>query len=594
MLKSGMTLLTLLLTLHARGATPSPDCWARAIGTGPHSIHRQAAFVTGGLEGTFRVWSRADDAYRLETIIPSIGIRNVQAYDGLRAWKADGATRAHELTELELAAIITDAFFENGRAPRAAAASETPNAFVVSPPGGSAVTVMLDPATCLPRSYTRKLPNATSTTTIEEWTRVGGMALPAVARQSTGDPKFDVTVRYTSTKLDEPMPDALFARPPAAKAVSIPSGAPYVELPFELTQHHIYLPVQLADRKSWFVLDTGAEATVVDAEVAKAFGLVGSGSIAAVGNGESTVTAQAIAKPSLTVAGMKMPLDTMYAIPLRALWPREGRALQGILGYDVLSHFVVEIDYAASRIRLHDPERFTPPAGAASLPMTYEGNIPAVRTAFALPGGRRVEGRMIVDTGNSGGLDLYGPFVDAQNIRTAVTGAVQSAGGMGVGGISKQDMARIDAFLLGPFILPKPIVTLSRDAKGAAAHPELAGNIGGRVLRRFTVFLDYPHDRMLLRPNDSFSMPFEHDMSGLALVAEGAEFDRVVVRRVLPETAAAAAGFAEGDEITTVDGEAAGLHHLRELFQQPDRTYDVGIRRGSEALTLQLTTRRRI
>ena len=135
-------------------------------------------------------------------------------------------------------------------------------------------------------------------------------------------------------------------------------------------------------------------------------------------------------------------------------------------------------------------------------------------------------------------------------------------------------------------------MTLSRDTKGVAAHPELAGNLGGRVLKRFTVFIDYPHDRMLLQPNAMLSAPFEHDMSGLALAAEGESFDRVVVRRVLPETAAAAAGFADGDEIASIDGERPTLPRLRELFVQPEKTYEVRVRRGAELLTLKLTTRR--
>jgi hypothetical protein len=268
--------------------------------------------------------------------------------------------------------------------------------------------------------------------------------------------------------------------------------------------------------------------------------------------------------------------------------------MEGILGHDVLSHFVVEIDYAASRVRLHDPERFKPPSKAAALPMTYEGNIPAIRAAFALPNGKRIEGRMIVDTGNSGGIDLYGPFVEANGVRAALDRAVEGAGGMGVGGVSKQDLARIAAFQLGSFHLREPIVTLSGDKKGAAAHPELAGNLGARVLRRFTVFVDYPHDRLLLQPNASFETPFEYDMSGLALVAEGDAFDRVVVRRVLPDTAAAAAGLAAGDEIAAIDGEPPALHRMRELFLHPEKTYELRVRRGAETLTLKLTTRRMI
>jgi PDZ domain/Aspartyl protease len=589
-----MLILIVLNTLAVAAGAATLDCWQKTSGGGARAIQREATFSTGGLEGTFHTWSRADGAYRIETAIPAAGYRSVQAYDGRRAWKADGATRAHELAALELAAIVTDAFFESRQAPKAAVAAGEPNTFVVDPPGGTAVTVTLDPKTCLPRTYARKTAAGTATITIEEWMTVEGITLPATLRQSNGDPKFDVTIRYTSTKLDASMADALFALPKTAVAVKIPNGAPYVELPFELTQNHIYLQGQLGGKPTSFVLDTGAEASVIDAQHAAAIGLAGAGSIAARGNGESTVSAQVIAKPELLVAGMKMPVETMYAVPLRALWPREGRAMEAILGHDVLSHFVVEIDYAASKIRLHDPERFTVPAGAASLPMSYETNVPAIRAAFELPNGRRIEGRMIVDTGNSGGLDLYGPFVDKNDIRATLGRIVEGAGGMGVGGIAKQDLSRITALHLGPFVLRAPVVSLSRDAKGGAAHPELAGNLGGRVLRRFTVFVDYPHDRLVLKPNNSIDTPFEYDMSGLALAAEGEAFDRIVVRRVLPGTPALAAGFKEGDEIASIDGRKADVHRLRALFLEPQKTYELRVLRGAEVLNLKLTTRRAI
>ncbi|HYO78867.1 MAG TPA: aspartyl protease family protein, partial [Thermoanaerobaculia bacterium] len=363
----------------------------------------------------------------------------------------------------------------------------------------------------------------------------------------------------------------------------------------ELTQNHIYLPVQLAaGRTSWFVLDTGADATAIDAGHAKELGLAGSGGLEASGTGESTIEAQLIAKPPLRIAGLQMPLDTMYAVSIRAIWPRGGRAMEGILGHDVLSHFVVEIDYAASRVRLHDPERFTAPTGATAFPFTYEGNVPAIRAGFELPGGRRVEGRMIVDTGNSGGIDLYGPFIEANGVRAAIGRTIEGAGGMGVGGVAKQDVGRIAAFHLGPFALKSPIVTLSRDAKGSAAHPELAGNLGGRVLRRFRVFVDYANDRILLEPNKTLHEPFEYDMSGLALVAEGEQFERMLVRRVQPETPGAAAGFRDGDQILTINGRKVTLQEARKLFAAAGKKYKVRVRRGTGDVTLKLTTRRMI
>jgi len=585
------TFLLFSLSLRAAAAADA-GCWPGKTGKPPSTVQREASFAMGGLQGTIRTWSRSDGAYRIETALPAAGFRSVQVYDGKRGWKADGDSRAHEVTQLELAEMITDGVFDSLQASSLAVAASAPNTFTVSPDGGTKVTVLVDPKTCRPSTFSRTTAAGVVTQTVDEWITVNGHLLPAVIRQSSGNAQFDATIRYTSTKLDEDVPTSVFARPDGGAKIALPNGAPYLELPFELTQHHVYVPVQIGGKTVSFVVDTGAEASVIDAETAKTLGLTGTGSIEARGNGEETVAAQPIPRPQLTLSGLPLPLETMYAVPLRALWPREGRALEGILGHDVLSRFVVEIDYLASRVRLHDPERFSPPAAATSLPMTYEGNVPAIQTAFTLPGGRRLQGRMIIDTGNSGGLDLYGPFVEANAIRGAVGRIVEGAGGMGVGGVSKQDLARIATFEIGPFELRAPLVTLAGDVKGSAAHPELAGNLGTRVLRRFTLFVDYPHDRVLLQPNASLDEPFESDMSGLALVADGDAFDRTVVRRVLPGTAAASAGLQEGDEITAIDGAPLPLHRIRDLFLQPDTTYDVRVKRGVETITVKLRTRR--
>ena len=62
-----------------------------------------------------------------------------------------------------------------------------------------------------------------------------------------------------------------------------------------------------------FVLDTGAEASVVDAQHAAANGITGSDNVAARGNGESTVSAQ-VTQAELTIAGLRMPVETMYGV----------------------------------------------------------------------------------------------------------------------------------------------------------------------------------------------------------------------------------------------------------------------------------------
>ena len=88
--------------------------------------------------------------------------------------------------------------------------------------------------------------------------------------------------------------------------------------------------------------------------------------------------------------------------------------------------------------------------------------------------------------------------------------------------------------------------------------------------QRFTVFVDYPHDRLLLKPNESFNTPFEPDKSGLALIAEG----KIRAR-------GRAAPFARDS--------GRGAARTVSPAQQSD---SLRILRGGEILNLTLTTRR--
>ena len=44
---------------------------------------------------------------------------------------------------------------------------------------------------------------------------------------------------------------------------------------------------------------------------------------------------------------------------------------------------------------------------------------------------------------------------------------------------------------------------------------EIGVKLGGNILRRYKVIMDYPSDRVILEPNKPFHEPFAADASGL-------------------------------------------------------------------------------
>ena len=111
----------------------------------------------------------------------------------------------------------------------------------------------------------------------------------------------------------------------------------------------------------------------------------------------------------------------MITIPLRALLQhRIGRPVDGVLGYDFLSRFVTEIDYAERRLRLHDPADFTYEGDGSPVPMEIMGSQPHIEASITLANRPPIEGLFMLDTGSGGALTLNGPFAEQNDLMSAM------------------------------------------------------------------------------------------------------------------------------------------------------------------------------
>jgi C-terminal processing protease CtpA/Prc len=148
---------------------------------------------------------------------------------------------------------------------------------------------------------------------------------------------------------------------------------------------------------------------------------------------------------------------------------------------------------------------------------------------------------------------------------------------------------------VGPYDVRDPIAVFSRGDSPADDKSRLAGQLGGKLLRRFTVTFDYPHQRMILDPNSDFRTDDLEDMSGLAVVATGSNLKSFEVTEVRSGTPGADAKIQKGDVIAGVDDEAAAdlsLAAIRKLFRQRGAKYKLLIQRNRQTLAVTLQTRR--
>ncbi len=124
----------------------------------------------------------------------------------------------------------------------------------------------------------------------------------------------------------------------------------------------------------------------------------------------------------------------------------------------------------------------------------------------------------------------------------------------------------------------------------------IAGNIGGEILKRFTVTFDYAKQRMCLKPNKNYGAPMNYDRSGMWINGRHGDF---VVKYVMAGGSVDRAGLKLGDVITAVNGKPATtltLSGLRGMLRNgtPESRVELVLGKGERARTVTLVLQRLI
>lgn len=394
------------------------------------------------------------------------------------------------------------------------------------------------------------------------------------------------------------LPGPRTSAPPRGPVASRPARpappAPAAVVPVEIHNGQIVARVELAGSGTLrMFVDTGASGTVVDREAAGRLGLTFDDSLGArVRGAAATVDVELIRGPLLLrLGGAELEVPRAAAMPLGGLSRRLGWHLDGVLGADLFRRWVVEIDYAAGEIALHDPDSFQPPRKAAVVPLELYRGLPTLSATLTAPDGRRLHGRFHLDSGAASSLVLAGHFADAHRLLEAIPRTVEVPA-HGANQATSHAMGRLRSLTLGGLTLPGPLAAFSRATEGPLADPAIAGVVGGKALERFTVTLDLPRRRLYLEPHGDSLEPDRLVGTGLTLSAEGETFDRYTVVAVIDSAPAGRAGIRPGDRLLAVGDRPAGELSLEEIerrLRRAGESVEVEIGRGGQALRLTLT-----
>lgn len=393
----------------------------------------------------------------------------------------------------------------------------------------------------------------------------------------------------------------------SAQGFKLPKDKKFEKINFEMINNLIVLPLEINGSKLTFVLDSGVSKPIL-------FNLSDKDSIQINNVSEVTIRGLGDGEPMKALSSIgnafKLGDAKNYNQDLYVVLDKEinfstslGIPVHGILGYDLFRDFVVEVNYAAQNIKLHNPALYKQPSSkkAQTLPITIEKRKAYVEGTVLMKDEENVPVKLLVDTGSSDALWLFhqpekGLDIPEKNYEDYL--------GRGLSGNIFGKRTKVRGIKIGDFEL--------KDAKAAFPYRESFGyiknlgdrngSVGGEILKRFNIIFDYQRGQVTLKKNANFRDPFQYNLAGIALQHNGLRYiaesiadftgvvrnddstfgnvqillenktrlslvPEIIVSGIRAGSPAAEAGLQEGDVILAVNGKKIHRYKLQEVLK---------------------------
>ena len=295
-----------------------------------------------------------------------------------------------------------------------------------------------------------------------------------------------------------------------------------------------------------FILDTGSGGISLDSTRVEEFGLKPEPSdrtirgIAGIRK-VSFLNKQTLRLPNLVIDSLNFHINN-YDILTNVY----GERIDGIIGYSVISRYIIKLNYDSSIIEFWSQGNLKYPKGGYLL-RPFISTLP-VQTA-RVKDERTVTTRFLYDIGAGMNMIFSTDFItDSALLKKKKKFFTKEAEGLG----GKIDMVItvIKEVKLGPYRFRKVPVYIFDDVYNATSYPYLGGLIGNDLLRRFNVIINYEKRDIHLVPNSHFAEPFDYAYTGLELYyIDG----KVLIGDVAIKSPAEEAGLKEGDQLIAID-----------------------------------------
>jgi len=251
------------------------------------------------------------------------------------------------------------------------------------------------------------------------------------------------------------------------------------------------------------LLDTAVNENVIDERVAEQLGLPTYGHV---DRGDADVMFPfETSIPASTIGPLAETNVAIRAEPFNFQWSRHIEVV-GVLGYDFLANNVLKIDYYAAAIDVMPVSEFDaqdPVPGGISYPLDLDDGLPFLALRVG-----NVTSTDVLLANEIDHSEFFGSFVEAHSdvFPKPATAARQSdelpfADNGSFGRRIERWRAQPSDVHFGAVDFQQPLVRASTYPLYLSQDRPVDGAIGFDFLRFFDVYLDYPHDRLIVAPN---------------------------------------------------------------------------------------------
>ncbi|EZH72771.1 hypothetical protein ATO12_21815 [Aquimarina atlantica] len=391
---------------------------------------------------------------------------------------------------------------------------------------------------------------------------------------------------------------ALFAQ----ENFQLPIGKKSDKIRFELANNLIVVPVVVNGVELSFILDTGVGSTIIfSVDNKSSLELKNASKIYLRGLGDNEpVEAIKSINNEVRIGDAVSTNHKIYLVLDESInfSPRMGFPVHGIIGHDFIKNFVLDINYAKQYIKMYNPGSYTykkcKKCYQTKIDFREKKKRPFITAQYESANGL-IDINLLLDSGSGSSLWLFenkekGIYAGKNSFRDFL--------GKGFSGDIYGEKTKIKELRIGDFKM-KEVTASFPDSiyiQGISLNNR-QGSLGGNILRRFNLILDYTRQKISFKRNSFFYKPFHYNMSGLTIQHTGftavrnyKEEDRVYlglnklvnqktieltnnfilqpkyeILDVRPNSPADLAGLKKGDVILQVNGKNAYRYKLSDL-----------------------------